>query len=746
MRVRVCFPFRAHSTYDYTVPKGIVSVAPGMRVVAPLGSSQRHGYIVSCNPPEEPGVRYRDIVRIVDDAPVITEDLISLATFMSQYYDTAYGVALNALLPGPVRTQTQDAIHVHVVRACMSSAELTAEAESCARRAPSQARALRHIAGHYREHDAETFPLRLSTLVSRAEVTTAVIRALEKKQFISVTCEPFFYEEDATSLPSGMVTLTEAQSDAVDAILARRNTFAPFVLYGVTGSGKTEVYLRVIREILEAGQTALVLVPEIALTPQTVERFRARFATRVAVQHSNLSRAERSRQWWEIREGHVRIVVGARSAVFAPLPHLGMIVVDEEHESSYKQNDPAPRYHARDVAVMRAKIAGCPIILGSATPSLESYANAREGKYELLTLSERVGGAKVPVPQLVDLRVEQRVAPQFGVLSRALREAIGETLSAGEQTVLFLNRRGYAPIMLCNTCGYVKTCELCAVSLTYHATTQSMKCHLCGHSESYSPPYVCPSCHARLSVVGVGTQRIEAVVNAVFPHARVGRMDRDTTTARDSHNRILTAFGRGEYDILLGTQMIAKGLDYPNVTLVGVINADTGLHAPDFRATETTFQLITQVAGRAGRGAKPGRVIVQSFAPESAPLQHAIKGEYTAFAAEELAARKEVLYPPFRHFIHVILRGKKEEDVALAAGDITGLLRTAAKKHLRNRGFLCDVHGPAPAPLSRAHGYYRWQAIVRTGQVIATLEKVIRPVMKMRQYRGVTVYTDVDPY
>lgn len=513
---------------------------------------------------------------------------------------------------------------------------------------------------------------------------------------------------------------TPAQRAALDALIAaaREREAATFLLRGVTGSGKTLVYIELLREVVERqGRTAIVLVPEISLTPQTVGRFKAVFGDRVAVLHSALSDGERYDEWRSLRRGEKRIVVGARSAIFAPLPDLGAIVVDEEHEGSYKQGE-VPRYHAREVAVVRAGLEGAVCVLGSATPSLESWSNARSGKYTLLELPERVGGQPLPPIHVVDLREERkaekdRQGPRHaaaGILSRRLVEAVEARARAGEQTILLLNRRGYASFVQCRDCGTVWHCPHCNVSLTYHRGRSRITCHYCLHEERM--PERCSACGSRdISFRGIGTEQVEQAVVESFPQARVARMDVDTTSGKWGHHKILGRVERGEVDILLGTQMIAKGLDFPNVTLVGVINADVGINLPDFRASERTFQLLTQVAGRAGRGSRGGEVIVQTSLPDHYVISCARHHDFLRFAERELEVRASPSYPPHTRLVNVVVSGTEEEATQHATDSAAEWLRgLIAARRLEG----VELIGPAPCPIDRIRGRWRWHLLLRS--------------------------------
>ncbi|HLA64264.1 MAG TPA: primosomal protein N', partial [Rhodothermales bacterium] len=537
-----------------------------------------------------------------------------------------------------------------------------------------------------------------------------------------------------------------------DAAVGGRRSAVPgphtFLLHGVTGSGKTEVYIRAMKAARALGKTALVLVPEIALTPQTVRRFRAHFGDEVAVLHSRMSDGERLDAWRALRDGRFSIAVGPRSAVFAPLANLGLVVVDEEHETSYKQFDPAPRYHARDVAVMRAHRAGAVCVLGSATPSLESLANARAGKYRMLPMPERVpvrGEKPAPLPpvRIVNLAREKEVRRLKGALSHPLRLAIGVRLERKEQTILLQNRRGYSPVLTCDDCGFTPQCRDCAVSLTVHRAHHQLRCHYCGRAERL--PQTCPGCGSTaLAFLGAGTQRVEEELAEVFPTARVLRMDLDTTSGKGSHREILDAFGRGEADILLGTQMVAKGLDFPRVTLVGVVNADTGMLLPDFRAAERSFQLLAQVAGRAGRAELEGEVILQTRNPDHPAVSFAVRHDYDGFAQQEMDERHALGYPPFGRVIGIEFKGPEERQVEDLARRWTAALAEAAQGVEE-----VWVLGPAAAFVGRIKGLFRHHTMLKAGRNVppALLAKLIRTAEKAigRPAPRYRVNVDVDP-
>ena len=513
----------------------------------------------------------------------------------------------------------------------------------------------------------------------------------------------------------------------------------------MTGSGKTEVYLQAIAHALEQGKGAIVLVPEISLTPQTVERFKARFTsgplqTLVAVLHSHLSAGERHDEWHKIRQGRARIVIGARSAIFAPVEPLGLIVVDEEHEHSYKQEE-APRYHARDVAIVRGQMENATVLLGSATPSMESFYNCKQGKYALLELLERADDKKMPVVRIVDMRQTVRTGKGIPIFSPQLKEAIGQRLDRQEQVILFLNRRGYSTSLQCPLCGFVAECPNCSVSLTYHRHEQKLCCHICNHTEPVPP--VCPNQKCRnpaIRYAGVGTQKVEETLTKLFPHARLKRMDSDALKRKEDYRRILGDFRTGKIDILVGTQMIAKGLHFPNVTLVGIIYADLALHQPDFRAGERTFQLLTQVAGRAGRGDVEGEVFIQAFTPFHPAIQYARRHDFVGFYEQELEFREQLKYPPVSRVALLTLKGRNEEKVKFAAAHLKRELDKAV-------GDIKDliIAGPAPAPLLRAETYYRHQIMLRARRMSALSRRLAELTQSLVLPEDVTLSVDIDP-
>ncbi|MFW5973605.1 MAG: replication restart helicase PriA, partial [Bacteroidota bacterium] len=578
-------------------------------------------------------------------------------------------------------------------------------------RGEKQRRVLDVLLGALRRGQPE---VRRSELTSTAEASSSTIQSLIGHGILEIVDREVFREPlDMEGTPSEppLLTLHPAQTTALTKILesVESGTYRSFLLHGITGSGKTEVYIEALKRVLAQGKTGIVLVPEIALTPQTVRRFRSHFGSNIAVLHSRMSMGERFDSWRRLRSGEFDVVIGPRSAILAPLQNVGLIVVDEEHESSYKQFEPDPRYHARDVAVVRARMNDAVCILGSATPALETFVNARGGKYELLDMPDRVprGGqpaGPMPTVHVVDLAKERRRHRLEGSLSAFLLDAIADRIERKEQVILLQNRRGYSPLLQCYSCGWSPECQDCAVTLTYHKTKHQLRCHYCGRA--WRLPSTCPECHEPdLQQVGAGTQRVEEELAERLPSARIRRMDLDTTTKKGAHYEILKAFGNKQIDVLLGTQMIAKGLDFPDVTLVGVVDADTGLLLPDFRSEERTFQLLMQVAGRSGRADRPGEVILQTRNPDHPVLRFALTHDYGSFAAAALEERRLCSYPPFVRLAAIEFRGSAENEVERVAREFTDLLR-------RKSGGL-DVLGPEAAFISRLKKQYRYHSIVK---------------------------------
>ncbi|KAA0229852.1 primosomal protein N' [candidate division KSB1 bacterium] len=585
-------------------------------------------------------------------------------------------------------------------------------------------------------------------LLKKSGLASTSLNALAQRALVCFT-EKQVERNPYADLPAKAepLTLNAEQSAAVQQVTEamQQQQFRVFLLHGITGSGKTQVYIEAIRYALSLGKGAIVLVPEISLTPQAVARFQANFGVDIAVLHSRLSAGERYDAWRRVQRGEAKVVIGARSAVFAPIQNLGLIVVDEEHETSYKQVDPSPRYHARDVAIMRAKMAHAAVLLGSATPAIESYHNALAGKYRLLELPNRIDNVPLPAVRLIDMMRFRKTAPDHdGIFSRPLYEKILEKIARQEQVILLQNRRGFSPMIKCVNCGYMRLCDACNIAMTYHKIGHMLRCHYCNAYER--APDTCPQCQGLdLIFKGIGTQKVEAALKDLVPQARVVRMDLDTTRGKLAHDRILRDFGDHRYDILLGTQMIAKGLDFHRVTLVGVISADTSLLRPDFRAGERTFQLLTQVAGRAGRRNLPGEVIIQTYSPTDFCLICTQQHDFKRFYVNEIQHRQALKYPPFSRLAVIVFRHKDEERVRGVADDFTALLRKSKTP--------MAIYGPTPAPLRRIQNEFRWQVMIKSDNandpgsrlMRQTLGRVYEFVHKAQSRRRMRINIDIDP-
>jgi primosomal protein N' (replication factor Y) len=592
----------------------------------------------------------------------------------------------------------------------------------------------------------QNHPIRKRDFMLHSGATSAQVKTLRSKGWIEISAvhvDRNPYGAGAPAAPA--MTLNTAQREATQRLTAAPGKFAVFLLFGVTGSGKTQVYIEAIRRALADGRGAIVLVPEISLTPQAVERFQSSFGADVAVMHSRLSAGERLDAWKRVRDGQARVVVGARSAIFAPVQNLGFIVVDEEHDSSYKQQDPSPRYHARDLAVMRAKLCNAVVVLGSATPSTETYFNALRGKYQLLELPYRIDNVPMPAVEIVDLARQQRVRrDELAILSPVLRRRIEERLVRKEQIILLQNRRGFAPVLRCQHCSDVRFCDNCNIPMTYHRRGKILRCHYC--NASVRAVDICRKCGGTdILFAGIGTQRVEEEIAREFPQARIARMDLDTTRGKLAHDRILKEFGDHRYDILLGTQMVAKGLDFHRVTLVGVILADIGLLMPDFRASERTFQLLAQVAGRAGRGALAGEVIIQTYSPNHVCLVRARDHDYRSFYHYEIQQRQQLDYPPFHRLALVLFKDSQESHAQDAAQSFAKTLRAAGKNF--------TIYGPTPSPLERLQNQFRYQILVKNdrahdpaaAQMRQALEAAYQAFKRQREFSRVRVSIDIDP-
>ena len=709
--IEVALPVPLFNTFTYALEQDHEHpVVVGSRVLVPFRKKRAIGVVVAVDvEPPKRGV-VKAVLDVPDASPSVSESLLSLCRWMSEYYIVPLGLTIRTVLPA-LLTGAAEPRPTRKTRRVVSIRQdipTLLQREKAFARAPQQRalfEALESLGGHSTvEH-----------LMEQLGCSPSVLKALEKRALVTVGSEEVDRDPFASRAvrPAHTHVPSRAQADAIER-MANAEPGETFVLHGVTGSGKTLVYIELLRKIVdERGQTAIVLVPEIALTPQTVDRFRSVFGDRVAVLHSALSDGERYDAWLALQRGEKRIAVGARSAVFAPLENLGAIIVDEEHEGSYKQGE-TPRYHARETAIVRARQEGAVVVLGSATPSLETWTNATAGKYTLLTLPDRVGGAELPRVEVVDLRRALKET-QLGyeeyrrVISDPLDAALDLRLDRREQSILLLNRRGYSAFILCNDCGHVATCPNCSITLTYHKSPERLVCHYCMHKEA--PQRQCARCGGvTLRERGMGTQQVERLLCERFPSARIARMDVDTTSGKWAHADILDRVGRGEIDILLGTQMIAKGLDFPNVTLVGVVDADVGINLPDFRASERCFQLLSQVAGRAGRGPKGGEVLIQTRAPGHHAVRCAVTHDYHAFVAEELSGRVSPPYPPNNRLANIVFSGLSEQataNLAIAGSEwLRRLLRARESVDL-------TVIGPAPCAVERIKARWRWHVLLK---------------------------------
>jgi primosomal protein N' (replication factor Y) len=739
LNARVLIDGPSELVFDYAIPAEL-PVVEGCRVRVPIRQKTSSGTVLAIlEPPKQSEFAMREIQSLIDPEPLITPTLLKVARWIANYYGSSIESVIRSILPEAVRTEDNSAKTRRIATATenIDPAEL----------AKLEKRAAKQYAILFLLINA---PDRTLPVADLGESSAPSLKSLAAKGFIKISTEDVRRDPEATEtiVPSEPLVLNNQQQEAFNQISASLGTSptpptppSPYLLLGVTGSGKTEVYLQSAQAALDLGKTVLVLVPEIALTPQTVRRFKARFSQlddQVAVLHSNLSQGERFDEWHRIRKGQARIVIGARSAVFAPLPNLGLIIVDEEHETSYKQENP-PRYHARDVAVLRAAFEPCTIVLGSATPSLESWQNTLTEKYHLIRLDQRADAHSMPLVRVIDMRLEkQKQKGQVAILSDRLRTALEQRLAKGEQSILFLNRRGFARSLQCHGCGYVCQCPHCAVALTYHRTDERLVCHVCGHQSIV--PRKCPECsNPGIALQGYGTQKVEEVLQKILPEARFARIDADAMRRKNALKDILKKFKTKKIDILIGTQMIAKGLHFPNVTLVGILNADLGLHVPDFRAGERTFQLITQVAGRAGRGELEGEVIVQTFTPHSPSIQFARKHDFDGYAEQEMEMRRQFRFPPFAHCAVLTARSGHERRAEFTLQT----LHLRLKENLPAGISLGEV---LPSPLIKSHDQFRFQITLRSHQARPLTNHVQNILQKTTLPEDVTVVFDMDAY
>ena len=743
MLIRVAVPVPTLDLLTYVVPPDMPSPVVGARVIVPVGARTLTGIVVEADAGTDGALNRKElksVQKVLDVGPFLPEDVVALARWTSEYYAGGAGAAITAVLPPKARDARADA-HKTIRVVSITNAGLAAVDPEPAGRpslTPKQQGALDLLAG-------SPTGIPASQLAASGFAADTIAR-LKKHGLISVRHDridrdPF--EAASLILPPADVSrrLTGEQEEALTRLraLAQAGTFRVALLHGVTGSGKTEIYLRLSAEMLAAGRRVLMLVPEIALTPAVASLFRQAFGDRVAIQHSGLSDGERHAQWQRIRRGEVTVVVGTRSAIFSPLERVGLIIVDEEHESSYKQEE-SPRYNGRDVAIVRAQRAGALVVLGSATPSMETYHNAMAGRFERIVLPRRILDRPLAAVSIVDMREEYAHGGPDVVLSRALTAAVGERLASGEQTLLLLNRRGFATSIFCRQCAATIDCPNCSVSLVVHGegSARRARCHYCNYTARV--PTKCASCAAPyLEQAGFGTERVEAEVRRLCPAARVARLDRDAIRRKGALTALLSRFRDGEIDVLVGTQMIAKGHDFPNVTLVGVISADVGLGVADFRASERTFQLLTQVAGRAGRGDQPGAAIVQTLYPGHYSIQLACRQDYPAFYERELQFRRAMRYPPLVALINIVVRSRT---FAGAMDDAAGVAQTVRESDAERREL--KVLGPAPPPLGRLRGEYRAQVLLK-GANRRRMREALLAAIRGRPEVARRTTVDVDP-
>jgi primosomal protein N' (replication factor Y) (superfamily II helicase) len=735
----VVFNLPLRDPFTYIIPPKLLGkVRVGMRVLVPFGRRRITGYVVNLVEKWDKPIALKTIAELPDLEPIVSEEILSLTRWLADYYQSAWGEAISSALPAGL-----DKTSYQLVKAVRLASNLPTEEEitDLLKRSPKQ---------------KSVFDLVRQKEINLAELETLIpggksaLRSLKEKKLVEVFTEK---KERQALVPEGTMdqpfgshlTFTPEQEAVFNEISSTIDAgkFQSFLLHGITGSGKTEVYIRCIQRILEMDKTAIMMVPEISLTPQTVKRFRQRFGDRVAILHSGLSQTERYLEWKKIYEEKVSIAVGARSAVFAPFKNLGIIVIDEEHDGSYKQ-DSNPRYHARDTAVMRARSANAVVLMGSATPSMESVHNTQLKKYKYLSLKSRIGESMLPIVSMVDMKRERKEFKNFAMLSGVLRSAIRDRLSRNEQIFLFLNRRGTARFVFCPDCGYVLECAHCSVTLTFHGTEDRLLCHYCNFKARM--PNHCVECHGEvIRFSGFGTQKMEEEVNKLFPHARTTRIDRDTTRGRDSFAAMHRDMNAGNIDILIGTQMITKGHDFPNVTLVGVIHADLALNIPDFRSCERAFQLLTQVAGRAGRGKVPGKVIIQTNNPDHYMFEFVQEHDVNAFHEKELKLRRQLNYPPFTRLVAIELVSDNE---SLVKSTSEKLGRALTRQATRNKGV--EILGPSKAALYQIQNKFRWHVILR-GQKMQALQGILADSRELQELKSASsgklkISVDVDPF
>ena len=728
----VIVPSPLNEPLIYEVPSHIgAGLSIGMRVVVPIGNRKVTGVVVDfCS--ETHVKQVKQILQILDERPVMDAPMLRLSHWIAQYYLSPIGEVFATVLPASLRGESRRIIVAGPGEFPEAGALQQRVLEELRRRKSAvTAKALA------RKFPGGGFYRALEGLATMGAVEIRERPIGQKRTKILNSSSPV----SVGSPGARHFSLNSEQRKDLEAIGERlhRGGFEAFLLYGVTGSGKTEVYLRAMELARKARRRSLILVPEISLTPQLLDRLHERFTGRVGVLHSALTSSERWTQWWHILGGNVDVVVGARSAIFAPVPDLGLVVVDEEHDPSYKQEE-GLRYNARDLAVVRGKLLDCPVVLGSATPAVESFDNCRRGRYRLLELTQRV--EQRPLPEVVT--VDLRSVPASNLFSPLLQEALLQNYARRQQSLIFLNRRGFANFLQCRMCGFVLRCAHCSVAMTFHRQEQSVICHHCGSRKPARD--LCPGCgHPTLGPIGSGTEQVEQELCRLLPEARIARMDRDTTGRRGSHERFIRRWEKGEIDVLVGTQMITKGHDVLGVTLVGALLADHSLNLPDFRAAERTFQLLSQVAGRAGRGNEPGRVIIQTYAPDHYTFQHVQSHDYKGFFAAELEFRRALNYPPFCRLIHFRLDGPRAQEVENRAKILGDWLRAQCRRQPASCPEL-EVLGPAPAPIAKLRGRYRWQILLKGKKGSSLLGLASKARAMMPRSSHTRLHIDVDPY
>ncbi|GAA0445610.1 primosomal protein N' [Lentibacillus halophilus] len=784
-----------NQSFDYHIPEHFQGVIqPGMRVIVPFGSRNVMGFVTGLAH-ESSHNKLKTIAEVLDLTPVLTDELLELGMWLAEdtlsLYITAYQAMLpqvlkanykkelerltDASLPNQLESlfagrlvvpydELNDAgIGYHHVQKAIRQGDITVHylvksrvtkkrityikpsrdvhlLEEAYNDLSNRAKKQKELLAYFIQQPEE---IKLNSLLKKLGTTRSTVNTLLEKQLLETSQQEIYrnpYDNQVFERTEAL-KLTDEQEKTMDPIKQdiKEERHDVFLIHGVTGSGKTEIYLQAIQDVIAKGEEAIVLVPEISLTPQMVKRFKGRFGSSVAVMHSALSNGEKYDEWRRIQQKDVQVVVGARSAVFAPFENLGVLIIDEEHENSYKQED-QPRYHARDVAIRRGRHHQCPVILGSATPALESYARAQKGVYQLATLSKRTNNKAMPQMELVDMRHELH-AGNRSMFSRSLKNKVEQCISRGEQAVLLLNRRGYSTFVMCRECGHVKECPHCDIALTFHKNSNQLKCHYCSYEEPM--PTYCPSCNSELiRFFGTGTQRMEEALVQLIPQARILRMDVDTTRRKGAHERLLNQFANKEADILLGTQMIAKGLDFENVTLVGVLTADSMLHLPDFRSAEKTFQLLTQVSGRAGRHELPGEVIVQTYTPEHYSIELASQYDYVRFYQNEMRVRKTFQYPPFVFLALITVSDENHAAAARAAQQIAkGLWQSVQTETV--------VLGPTPSPIPRMKDRYRYQCMIKyknEPNLRSSIHRLIAQFDDQMRKSNLQITVDMQPY